>query len=293
MAQVTEHRAQLMSVAYRLLGSVAEAEDAVQEAFTRWYALSAEDRGAIESIGAWLTTVTTRICLDVLGSARARRERYFGEWLPEPVPADARWTSWSERPADPADRASLDESLSMALLVVLESMTPAERVSFVMHDVFQYSFAEIAEMVGRTPQACRQLASSARRRVREARGQVVSDGEHAQAVAAFRAAIDSGDLEQLVAVLDPRATFIGDGGGIVRAIVEPVVGAESVARHVLGLFELQPDLRFDLADVNGRAGLIARDGVGRTLAVASVAVARGVVERIWAVRNPEKLTRWG
>ena len=161
-------RRQLINLTYRLLGSLAEAEDAVQETYARWYALSRQQQDAIESPGAWLTTVASRICLNLLGSARARRETYVGEWIPEPLPGPADWDTG--RPGgtttDPADRVTLDESVSMAFLVVLESMTPAERVAFILHDVFRYSFAEVAEITGRTPAACRQLASSARRRIR-------------------------------------------------------------------------------------------------------------------------------
>ena len=164
LAAVISERRQLINLAYRLLGSLAEAEDAVQETYARWYALTPHQRDAIESPGAWLTTVTSRICLDQLGSARARRERYVGQWIPEPLPEPAEWiSSRPGAPADPADRITLDESVSMAFLVVLESMTPAERVAFILHDVFGYPFAEIAGIVGRTPAACRQLASSGRR----------------------------------------------------------------------------------------------------------------------------------
>ena len=155
-------RRQLINLTYRLLGSLAEAEDAVQETYARWYALSRQQQEAIESPGAWLTTVASRICLNLLGSARARRERYVGEWIPEPLPGRTGWASGQPGTADPADRVTLDESVSMAFLVVLESMTPAERVAFILHDVFGYSFAEVAEIVGRTPAACRQLASSAK-----------------------------------------------------------------------------------------------------------------------------------
>ena len=168
LAAIMSERRQLINVAYRLLGSLAEAEDAVQETYARWYALTPAQRDAIESPGAWLTTVTSRICLDQLGSARARRERYVGQWIPEPLPEPAEWIS--SRPgaaADPADRVTLDESVSMAFLVVLESMTPAERVAFILRRL-RLSFTEIARIVGRTPAACRQLASSGRRRVRAA-----------------------------------------------------------------------------------------------------------------------------
>lgn len=294
MLSVAEHRGLLMSVAYRLLGSVTEAEDALQEAYTRWYGLPESDRRSVESPVGWLVTVTTRICLDVLGSARVRRERYVGEWLPEPVPTQAQWTSQAmrDRLLDPADRVSLDESLSMALLVVLETMTPAERVAFVLHDVFQYSFPEVADIVGRTPQACRQLAYSARRRLREARGTSVPEDEHARVVASFKVALDSGDLAQLVDLLDPQATAVGDGGGRARAWIDPIVGAENVARHLLGIATAQPDLRFEISTVNGQAGLVFADAAGATLAVVSLQVRDSRVQRIWAMRNPEKLTSW-
>ena len=164
LAEVISERRQLINLAYRLLGSLAEAEDVAQETYTRWYALPEQQREAIASPGAWMTTVASRICLDLLGSARARREHYVGDWIPEPVPGG--WLDGTgSAPADPADRVTLDESISMAFLVVLDSMTPAERVSFVLHDIFRYTFAEIADVVGRTPAACRQLASSARRRI--------------------------------------------------------------------------------------------------------------------------------
>ncbi|MET8545339.1 sigma-70 family RNA polymerase sigma factor, partial [Kitasatospora sp. NPDC004799] len=162
-------RRRLLNLAYRMLGSLADAEDVVQETYARWYALPRREREGIASPGGWLTTVASRICLNLLGSARARRERYVGEWIPEPLPAGREWTDAAADPAaDPADRITLDESVSMAFLVVLEAMTPAERVAFVLHDVFRYPFAEVAAIVGRSPAACRQLATSARRRVRAA-----------------------------------------------------------------------------------------------------------------------------
>ena len=155
LSVVMSERRQLINLAYRLLGSLADAEDAVQETYARWYAMSPQQQEAIESPGGWLTKVASRICLDLLRSARARRERYVGEWLPEPLPDPAEWISG--RPggttADPADRVTLDESVSMAFLVVLDSMTPAERVAFILHDVFRYSFAEVAQVAGRTPAA--------------------------------------------------------------------------------------------------------------------------------------------
>jgi RNA polymerase sigma-70 factor, ECF subfamily len=167
---VMGERRQLINLTYRLLGSLAEAEDAVQETYARWYAMSAQQQDAIESPGAWLTTVASRICLNLLGSARARRETYVGEWIPEPLPEPAEWIGGrpGDSAIDPADRVTLDESVSMAFLVMLDSMTPAERVAFILHDVFRYQFPEVAEITGRTPAACRQLASSARRRIQAA-----------------------------------------------------------------------------------------------------------------------------
>jgi RNA polymerase sigma-70 factor (ECF subfamily) len=163
---VVRERQHLLDVGYRLLGSLTEAEDAVQETYSRWYGLSPEQRRAIGSPGAWLPTVASRVCLDQLKSARVRRERYVGEWIPEPLPSGG-GPAARRGPGggDPADRVTLDESVNMALLVVLETMTPAERVAFILHDVFHYPFAEIGEIVGRSSEACRQLASSARRRV--------------------------------------------------------------------------------------------------------------------------------
>src|SRR5215472_7381437 len=203
---IMSERRQLINLAYRLLGSLAEAEDAVQEAYARWYAMTEQQQDAIESPGAWLTTVASRICLNLLGSARARRERYVGEWLPEPLPERAEWSS-GRRPggttADPADRVTLDESVSLAFLVVLESMTPAQRVVFVLHDVFRYSFAEIAGIVGRTPAACRQLASSARRRIRGSQAPAAPAAQQAGIVRAFKAAWDAKDIDALIGLLDP------------------------------------------------------------------------------------------
>ena len=288
---MNDDRGLLMNVAYRLLGSVTEAEDAVQDAYARWYAMSDSSRAEILSPTGWLVTVTTRICLDLLGSARARREQYVGEWLPEPVPAEARWTTATPT-VDPADRVTLDDSLSMALLVVLEAMTPAERVAFVLHDVFRYSFAEVGEIVGRSPEASRQLASSARRRVRDSRATEISTAEHARVVTEFKAALETGDLTALVLLLDPSATAIADGGGVVLASLERIEGAETIARYLLDLYQRQPDLNFQLTTVNGQSGLVGRDAEGNTLAVASVAITQGLIDQIWVIRNPEKLAGW-
>jgi RNA polymerase sigma-70 factor (ECF subfamily) len=286
-------RGLLLNVSYRLLGSVADAEDAVQEAYARWYAQPPQARAAITSASAWLVTTVTRICLDVLGSARARRERYVGEWLPEPVPARAPWTGqaasgWT---ADPAEHAALADSLDMAALIVLQLMTPAERVAFVLHDVFGYPFAEIATVLGRSQQACRQLAASARRRVRAAAPGRGAGTGHARAVPAFRAAWEARDVAALVRLLDPDAVAVTDGGGLISAATAPIEGPAAVARFLVGVFERQPDLIVREALVNGLPGLVGESS-GRTVAVVSFRFAGDHIDRVWAVRNPEKLRRW-
>ncbi|MEU6038597.1 RNA polymerase sigma factor SigJ [Actinomadura sp. NPDC047616] len=290
---IISERRQLINMAYRLLGSLAEAEDVVQETYARWYAMSRPQQDAIESPGAWLTRVAGRICYDLLGSARARRERYVGEWIPEPLPDSTEWINGRQgsAPADPADRVTLDESVTMAFLVVLESMTPAERVAFVLHDVFRFSFAEVAEIVGRTPAACRQLASSARRRVRASQGPATPAAQRAAVVRSFKEAWEAKDLDALIALLDPDATGIADGGGLVSAVLEPVEGAERVARFLVDIADRATDLTITERLVNGQPGLVARpDDV--TVAVMAFDVVGDRIRRIWAVRNPEKLRPW-
>jgi RNA polymerase sigma-70 factor (ECF subfamily) len=287
---VMDHRRRLINVGYRLLGSVADAEDAVQEAFIRWYALTPADREAIESPVAWLTTVTSRICLDQLGSARARRERYVGQWLPEPVPGRTEWTS-VDAGDDPADRITLDESIDMAFLVVLDSMSPAERVAFLLHDVFRYPFDEVAEIVGRTPAACRQLASTARRKVRDTRPVTTPAARRAEVVRSFKQAWEAMDIEAMLSVLDPDAVAVADGGGRVPAVLEPRVGAESIAEGLLRVARHAKELELVEQVVNGQPGLVARRS-GATVTVFAFDVVGDRITRIWAVRNPEKLTRW-
>ena len=290
-AAVSE-RGALLGLCYRMLGSLTDAEDAVQETYARWLRLSDAERGGIQNPKAWLMKAASRVCLDMLGSARARREQYWGEWLPEPVPNGGLWTSQSDDgSADPSDRVSLDESVSMAVLVVLESMTPAERVAFVLHDVFQYSFAEVGEIVGRSPEATRQLASTARRRIRDERRSPVDAAAHAAVVRSFKHAWETGDVEALVGLLDPNAVAIGDGGGIVTAIKRPLVGVDWIVKGFTQLGKDQPEFQLHETIVNGEAGLMLMAG-DELLAVVSLAVSEGRIQRIWAMRNPEKLTAW-
>ena len=232
LTAIMSERRQLINLAYRLLGSLAEAEDAVQETYARWYAMSGQQQEAIESPGAWLTTVASRICLDLLGSARARRERYVGQWIPEPLPEAAEWAGGQPGGpgVDPADRVTLDESVNMAFLVVLESMNPAERVAFILHDVFGFSFTEIAQITGRTPAACRQLASRARRRIRASQPSTAPPARQASIVRAFKQAWEANDIDALIRLLDPDATAIADSGGLVSAALLPIEGHEQIAR---------------------------------------------------------------
>lgn len=286
--EIAGERRQLINVAYRLLGSLAESEDAVQEAYARWYALPRGRQDEIVSPGAWLTTVTGRICLDVLGSARARRERYVGAWLPDPLPDHAEWDHGHG--TDPADQMVLDESVTMAFLVVLESMTPAERVAFVLHDVFRYPFAEIADILGRTPAACKRAAASARRRVRVARAPVTAAGQ-ADVVRHVKEAWETRDIAALVDLLDPAAVMTADGGGMVGTVLRPIEGGARIAQYMVAIADKAPGLELLERSVNGVPGLVAQRA-GAVMTVASFDVADGRVTRIWAVRNPEKLRPW-
>ncbi|MEU0504772.1 RNA polymerase sigma factor SigJ [Nocardia sp. NPDC005998] len=288
LRSVISERRQLINLAYRLLGSLAEAEDVVQETYARWYALSERQRQDVAAPGAWLTTVASRICLDLLGSARTRRERYVGEWIPEPVPDRAEWLG-GPAPADPADRVTLDESISMAFLVVLDSMTPAERVAFVLHDVFRYSFAEVADIVGRTPAACRQLASSARRRIHTSPGP--SGTQRAEVVRDFKRAWETRDIEALIGLLDPQATATSDSGGLAPAFLHPINGGEQIARAWVEIAARAPEVTLLERTVNGQPGLVAQlaDAI---VSVYAFDIADGRITRIWAIRNPEKLRPW-
>jgi len=281
---IMSERRQLINLAYRLLGSLAEAEDAVQETYTRWYAMDPAQQAAIESPGAWLSTVASRVCLDQLRSARARRERYVGEWIPEPLP---------DPTGDPADRVTLDESVGMAFLVVLESMTPAERVALILHDVFRYPFAEIADITGRTTGACRELASSARRRVRAAQALPTTPAaQRADVVRDFKEAWAAKNIDALIGLLDPDATAIADGGGRSGAILHPIEGAAEIVRNLVILEDRLRDLTILERTVNGQPGLVAQqDGV--TVSVYAFDVVGDRIRRIWAVRNPDKLRAWG
>jgi RNA polymerase sigma-70 factor (ECF subfamily) len=273
-----EQRSHLWDISYRITGSVADADDVLQEAWLRWDRLP---DGSVEDAGPFLRTVVSRICFDMLGSARARREIYAGPWLPEPLVTEG----------GPEDRATLDESVGLAMLTVLQRLTPAERTAFILHDVFAVPFAEIAETVGRTPEGVRQLASRARRRVREEAPRRSADrGEHQRAVEAFLAASTGGDFDRLLKILDPDVVWRSDGGGIVTAARVPVVGHEKTAHFVQRVMQWV-DLsttRILRREVNGAPGLVMIDHTGLTIVLAFT-VHSGFITEIDAVINPEKL----
>lgn len=277
-----EHRPYLRRLAYGTLGSLADADDVVQEAWLRLQRHhEAGDAERIDNLRAWLSTVTGRLALDHLGSARMRREQYVGEWLPEPevVVSD-----------DPADRVSQDERVTMALLVVLESLSPAERTAFVLHDVFGLSGPEVAEVVGRTPAAVRQLASRARKRVEDGTPRFpASPDEHEKVVSAFAVAWRSGDMSALLGLLDSGVTLTADGGGKVPAIRKPLRGAELIAKMLFGWYRAgAAEAAWGrMARVNGLPGLVMFDG--HHVGVFSFTVDAGRITAIDVVRNPDKL----
>ncbi len=283
LGQAIDERDRLLRTAYRLLGTWTEAEDAVQETYARWYRMGEAEQAQIVNPAAWLTRVASRVCLDVLGSARMRREHYVGPWVPEPRPEPA-------QSGDPADRVTLDEEVTSAVMVLLESLTPAERVAFVLHDVFALSFNEVAEVVGRTPQACRKLASAARSDIRAGTVREASPDDHDRVVREFLQACATGDVAALLPLLDPEVTVHSDGGGVVRAARHPIQGADRVARFILGLLVKDSSLLAGTATVEGRTSVVVRRDGG----VVGV-VTFGVAERIrdvWIVVNPEKLAGW-
>ncbi len=271
------HRGHLRAVAYRMLGSVSEAEDAVQEA---WLRLNRSDPEAIANLPGWLTSVVARVSLDMLRTRRARREDYVGSWLPEPVVA-------GESDSDPEHAALLADSVGLALLVVLDTLAPAERLAVVLHDMFAVPFEEIASIIDRSPAAARQLASRARRRVQGAPAVDADLAKQRELVDAFLAASQGGDFKALVAVLDPDVVFHADTGGVAPRAQPPVVGAEAVARNVLS--RGRPFARFGRpAIVNGAAGVVV-ETAGNLIAVVGFTCAGGRIVEIDVVADPAKL----
>jgi RNA polymerase sigma-70 factor (ECF subfamily) len=281
-ALFAEHRSYLIGLAYRMLGSVAEAEDAVQEAFLRSQQVSMD---GVESPRAYLATIVTRICLDQLKSARARRERYTGPWLPEPVRTDL-----GDAVAKPAVRAEV-ESLSLAFLVVLETLSPLERAAFLLHDVFDYTHAEVAGILQRDVQAVRQLLHRARAHVRDGRPRFEPDPEHHRTLLLrFLGAAQQGDLAALESMLASEVVLKNDGGGKVHSALKPVRGANRVARWVLGVKRKSPPTHPEIAEINGQPGILLRGEHGLVAVMTFVIDESGRIREIDTVVNPEKLT---
>jgi RNA polymerase sigma-70 factor, ECF subfamily len=287
-ASFEPHRRRLLGLAYRMLGSIAEAEDAVQEAYLRWHDT---DRASVTEPRAFLMTTTTRICLDVLKSARVRREEYVGPWLPDPVTDTASLA--------PDAQTELAEDLSVALLLALERLSPLERAAFLLHDVFDYSFSQVADTLDRNEAACRQLAARARTHVREARpaGAIPArspssaiDPKHAELVSAFISASRSGDIATLTRMLASDARVVSDGGGKVPAALNVIEGADRVAAFLAGVVRKgwtnEMSVRFDV--INGLPGLIVSGPAG-LIQTNAFEMEGDVVKAIYIVRNPDKL----
>jgi RNA polymerase sigma-70 factor (ECF subfamily) len=285
---LAELRPAAFAIAYRMLGSVAEAEDVVQEVLLRVHgALEGGER--IESPRAYVSTVATRLSIDVLRSARARRESYVGEWLPEPLVTDA-----SE---DPARHAEMSDSLSLAFLVLLESLSPEQRAAFLLHDVFGYGYGEVADIVGKSEDNARQLAARARRYVDEARPRFDASREQRDELARrFFAAARDGDVDGLESLLAEDVVLHGDGGGKVPALGRAVFGARHVAR-TFAAWSRQgariPGLTVRPVDVNGQPGMLSLDRDGNIINVMSLDIADGRVQAIRSIVNPEKLSHLG
>jgi RNA polymerase sigma-70 factor, ECF subfamily len=283
-----ELRPLLFALAYRMLASVAEAEDVVQEAFLR-YRRAREEGAAVASPKAYLSAVVTRLAIDELRSARARRETYSGQWLPEPLLTD-------EGAGDPAVLTEQADSLSMAFLLLLERLTPAERAVFLLHDVFGYGYDEVAEIVGRSEGNCRQIALRARRHVEAGKPRFeATSRERDELAARFFAAAGDGDVAGLVGLLAQDVVVVGDGGGKAPQWGRPIVGADRVARLFgnLGRRMARLGATFEPRQVNGQPGAIVRARDGRVVNVLTIEISGGAIEAIRSVINPDKLGHIG
>jgi RNA polymerase sigma-70 factor (ECF subfamily) len=286
------YRRRLLGLAYRMLGSMADAEDAVQETYLRWHSA---DRDRVSEPRAFLMTTTTRICLDMLTSARARREEYVGSWLPEPI--------FETAALAPDSQTELAEDLSFALLLTLDQLSALERAAFLLHDVFDFSFAEVASALERNEEACRKLASRARANVSAARPLGITtrlsppDGiaaKHAELLAAFTAATGSGDLNALMQLLANDVRVITDGGGKVRSALNPVEGANRVAQFLVDVTRKRPDawwrqdftMRF--AMINGLPGIVVDSAEG-PVQTAAFEIEGDLIRTLYIMRNPDKL----
>jgi RNA polymerase sigma-70 factor, ECF subfamily len=285
---LTTLRPRMVSLAYRMLGSVSEAEDIVQEAFLRYHRVLVEGT-EIESPAAYLSTVVTRLSIDQLRSARVQRETYVGEWFPEPLLTD-------QGSSDPAEHVELADSLSVAFLLLLERLSPVERAVFVLHDVFGYDFEEIAKIVDKSVANCRQLASRARRHVEAGKPRFEAPQRKRNELAnRFFSAITDGNLSGLIELLAADVAVYGDGGGKVPAWSRPILGADKVGRLLIGLGKQLKSYgaRIEAREVNGQPGAMVRDSSGRLNNVFTVDIVDGRVQTIRSVSNPDKLHHLG
>ena len=295
-ASFEPYRRRLLGLAYRMLGSMADAEDAVQETYLRWHGT---DRDTVLDTRAFLMTTTTRICLDMLTSARARREEYVGPWLPEPVLDTAALA--------PDSHTELAEDLSIALLLTLDRLSPLERAAFLLHDVFDFSFSEVSKGLERSEAACRKLAARARAHVRAARPRGANappmrsgeiDPKHAQIISAFVAATQSGDLDALTRLLASDVRVVTDGGGKVAAAMDVVDGADRAARFIVSVTRKRPSawwresFRLRFATINGLPGVIVDAPTG-PVQTAAFEIEGDVIRALYVVRNPDKLRHLG
>jgi RNA polymerase sigma-70 factor (TIGR02957 family) len=293
LAPFDRHRRLLFTVAYQMLGSVADAEDVVQDTWLRW---SAAERGEVKDTRAYLVQITTRLALDRMASARARRENYVGPWLPEPLLTTGEPVASAPPAPEPDQVAELGEQVSMALLVVLETLSPAERAVFVLREVFGMPVAEVAAALDRTEAAVRQMAHRAREHVQARQPRFDTDRRAQREVTErFFAAVAGGDLEALLTALAPDVVLITDGGGKAKAALRPITGADKVARFIAATAAAGmafPDLRVTITDVNGTPAVAAWTGTEPLLTV-SLVVADGLIHQVLIVRNPDKLRGLG
>jgi RNA polymerase sigma-70 factor, ECF subfamily len=274
-------RPMLTRLAYRMLGSLADADDVVQDAYLRW---STEDRAAVKSPRAYLSTIVTRLCIDRRQSIEERKKTYIGPWLPDPV-VEAGTT-------DPASRLETAESVSMALLLVLESLSPVERAAYLLRRIFDYDYREIGEILGKTEVNCRQLVSRAEEHIHRRRPRFEARPEEAERLtSAFLSACSSGDMKGLLDVLAPDAVLYSDGGGKAAAALAPIIGADRVARLFLGTLKKAPaGLEIRKVRVNGQSGLLVMVD-GQVVQVMTFDVVDGRIATCYVVRNPDKLAR--
>ncbi|HEU0001557.1 MAG TPA: RNA polymerase sigma-70 factor [Ktedonobacteraceae bacterium] len=290
MESFETYRNYLFSIAYRMLGSAMDAEDIVQETYLRY---QTAQPATIHSLKAYLSTILVRLCMDQLHLARRKREEYVGPWLPEPILTEMTVPLTNAGEGDPAERVDREESISMAFLVLLEQLQPFERAVFLLREVFEYPFAEIAAMLDKSEAACRRSFSRAKQHLRAHRPRFLASADtHQRLLNGYLQAVETGEMNPLMSLLSEQVTLWADGGGkIKQAALRPIHGRDAVARFSLGTRRFWPaDSRMELVEVNGQTALIVRTD-GRAFAVLSVEVVAEHIQTIYVIANPEKLTQ--